>query len=75
MHMDTSTAPQLLGVEACLKAVFPDAGSAPSIRSFRKWMANRYFPVHKIGARVYLDPVEVRSALSRRFKINAVEAR
>jgi hypothetical protein len=37
-------------------------------------MANRYFPVHKIGRRVFLDPVEVRSALDRRFKINATPA-
>lgn len=73
--MDTATAPQLVGIDACIEKVFPDKASAPAPRTFRKWMASRYFPVHKIGSRVFLDPEEVRSALSRRFKINAVEAK
>lgn len=59
----------LVGVGRCLEIVFPDPASAPGKRTFNQWMANRYFPVHKIGRRVFLDPVEVRSALDRRFKI------
>jgi hypothetical protein len=70
----TATTPQLVGVEACRKIVFPDEDSAPAPRTFKKWMASRFFPVHRIGRRVFLDPVEVRSALSRRFRINAVDA-
>ncbi len=72
--VNASTDSQLVGVEACLKTVFPDEQSAPALRTFKGWMAARYFPVHKIGRRVFLDPAEVRAALSRRFKINAVDA-
>ncbi|MCP5532274.1 MAG: hypothetical protein H7A49_03500 [Akkermansiaceae bacterium] len=61
----------LVGIDKCLEIVFPDPDSAPAKRTFHQWMANRYFPVHKIGRRVFLDPVEVRAALDRRFKINA----
>jgi hypothetical protein len=64
----------LVGVNKCRETVFPDPESAPGKRTFNQWMANRYFPVHKIGRRVFLDPVEVRSALDRRFKINAIAA-
>jgi hypothetical protein len=71
--MNAPAPPQLLGVESCLKTVFPDE-SAPALRTFKSWMYARYFPVHKIGRRVFLDPEEVRAALSRRFKINAVDA-
>ena len=62
----------LVGVNKCREIVFPDPESAPGERTFHQWMANRYFPVHKIGRRVFLDPEEVRNALSRRFKIHAV---
>lgn len=61
----------LVGIDKCRDTVFPDSESAPSKRTFNQWMKNRYFPVHKIGRRVFLDPVEVRTALDRRFKINA----
>lgn len=72
--MSTSTASQLVGVDACRKIVFPDEASAPAPRTFNKWLALRFFPVHRIGRRVFLDPHEVRTALSRRFRINAVDA-
>lgn len=72
--MNASPTAQLLGIEPCLKIVFPDEATAPAVRTFKKWMAARYFPVHKIGHRVFLDPEEVRAALSRRFRINAVDA-
>lgn len=73
--MSATSDRKLVGIDACLREVFPDPDSAPAPRTFRKWMANRYFPVQKIGSRVFLDPIEVRTALDRRFKINAVEAR
>ncbi len=68
---NSSESSQLVGVNKCREIVFPDPESAPGKRTFNQWMANRYFPVHKIGRRVFLDPVEVRSALDRRFKISA----
>lgn len=61
----------LVGVNRCREILFPDPQSAPGKRTFDQWMANRYFPVHKIGRRVFLDPGEVRAALDRRFRINA----
>lgn len=64
----------LVGVKKCREILFPDLTSAPGIRTFNQWMANRYFPVHKIGRRVFLDPAEVRAALDRRFRINATPA-
>lgn len=73
--VSTTTEHQLVGVSKCREIVFPDCKeSGPAPRTFNQWMANRYFPVHKIGRRVFLDPVEVRSALDRRFKINATPA-
>jgi hypothetical protein len=74
-RMNATPTAQLYGIDACRKIIFPDEATAPAERTFKKWMAARYFPVHKIGRRVFLDPEEVRAALSRRFRINAVEAR
>jgi hypothetical protein len=74
MATQAALPPQLVGIEACRKIVFPDEDSAPGPRTFAKWMAARYFPVHKIGRRVFLDPEEVRRSLDRRFKINAATA-
>ena len=62
---------QLVGAQACIDLLFPDASSRPALRTFRKWQANRYFPVHKIGRSTFFDPEQVRAALDRRFKINA----
>lgn len=64
----------LVGVETCRKIIFPDEASAPAPRTFKKWMYSRFFPVHRIGRRVFVDPSEVRAALSRRFRINADDA-
>ena len=62
---------QLLDASACLAALFPDESSRPSLRTFRKWQANSYFPVHKIGRMTFFDPEQVRAAIERRFKIDA----
>lgn len=67
--------PRLVGVLTCLAEVFPDAETAPGKRTFHEWMSRGYFPVYRIGRRVFLDPCEVRRALERRFKVNAVEVR
>lgn len=58
-----------------MKAVFPSDSSRPSLRTFRQWQKNRFFPVHKIGHLTFFDPEQVRAALERRFKINAEEVR
>lgn len=65
--------PQLVGAEDCIKIVFPCESSRPGLRSFREWQARGYIPVHKIGRRTFFDPAAVRTALDRRFKIQARE--
>ena len=75
---DTFSAPmptpsQLVGAQACINLLFPDEASRPALRTFRKWQANRYFPVHKIGRSTFFDPEQVRAALDRRFKIHPTE--
>ncbi len=66
---------QLVGAEDCIKIVFPCESSRPSLRGFRQWQANRFFPFHKIGHRTFFDPEEVRAALDRRFRVDATEPR
>lgn len=52
--------------------MFPDCReSGPSKRTWAEWQARGYFPIVKIGRRVFADPAEVRRALNRRFTINA----
>ncbi|MCF7675523.1 MAG: hypothetical protein K9M97_09270 [Akkermansiaceae bacterium] len=76
-HITNTTATpqerQLVGIDRCRRTVFPDEETAPSIRCFSEWMARGYFPKVKVGRRVFLDPFEVRTALERRFTINARE--
>jgi hypothetical protein len=67
--------PALVGIDACRSIVFPDPESAPGKRTFAEWMRRKYFPVYRIGKRVFLNPDEVRAALARRFKVEAVAAR
>jgi hypothetical protein len=69
----SSDCKQLVGAEACLKLLFPDSASRPSLRTFRQWQANGYLPVHKIGRRTFFDPEQVRATLDRRFRINPKE--
>lgn len=74
-HVSIMTAPkQLVGAEDCMKLVFPLETSRPSLRTFRQWQANRFFPVIKIGHLCFFDPEQVRAALDRRFKILPIEA-
>ena len=64
---------QLVGAEDCIKIVFPCETSRPGLRTYREWQSKGFFPFHKIGRRTYFDPDEVRSALDRRFRIQAKE--
>jgi len=78
MHKQEATAtsqePTLIGIEPCLKNVFPDEATRPGIRTFNEWRARGYYPHVKIGKRVFLDPVAVRKALDKRFTIQAIES-
>lgn len=67
----TESTPQLVGTETCRNIVFPDQASAPAKRTWQSWILKGYFPVYRIGRRVFLDPTQVRLALDRRFKISA----
>jgi hypothetical protein len=69
----TNQEPTLIGIEPCLKAVFPDEATRPGIRTFNEWKNRGYFPSVKIGKRVFLDPVIVRRALDKRFTIQAID--
>ena len=64
---------QLLRIEPCRLEVFKDEDSRPSARTWKEWKRRGYFPQIKIGGIVYLDPVEVKRALVKRFTINAKE--
>lgn len=65
-----TTEPILLGINACMKAVFPDVEGRPSRRTFDDWRAKGYIPHIKVGKRVFLNPEVVRKALEKRFTIN-----
>lgn len=62
---------QLVGMEACLKILFPDPASRPSFRLFNDWKAKGYLPYFKIGRRVFMDPEQVRKALDKKFMVNS----
>ena len=66
---------QLVGAADCSKIVFPCETSRPSLRTWRKWQANGWLPVHKIGHLTFFDPEQCRAALDRRFRVSAVEVR
>lgn len=65
--------PILVGIKRAHEIVFPDEASRPCYRTFVEWKAKKYFPSVKVGKRVFLDPVQVRKALDKRFTIEAVE--
>lgn len=69
----TKQEPTLVGIQTALEIVFPDEATRPSLRCFNEWKARKYFPSIKIGKRVFLDPVQVRKALDKRFTIQAIE--
>ncbi|MEJ6578926.1 MAG: hypothetical protein QNL68_03920 [Akkermansiaceae bacterium] len=65
--------PTLVGIQTCLKTVFPDEATRPGVRTFNEWRARGYYPYHKIGKLVFLDPIQVRKALDKRFTIEAID--
>lgn len=67
--------PALLGLEEGRIAVFGNGPEAPSKRLFDEWRARGFYPYVKVGKRVFLNAEDVKAALTRRFKINAVEVR
>ena len=60
-----------MGAAECIEQVFPCETSRPGMRTFRRWQALGYIPVHKIGKSTYFDPIEVREALDKRFRSEA----
>ena len=72
---NTSTSPQLCGLDEGGIAVFGNGPEAPSKRLFAEWKAKGFYPSVKIGKRVFINPEDVKAALNRRFKVNAVEVR
>lgn len=69
------TPPAFHGLEECRKIIFGTGPEAISKRTFAEWKARGYYPFIKVGKRVFADPNEVRRALDRRIRVNAVEPR
>lgn len=69
----TPPEPTLVGISTALAIVFKDEATRPSLRTFNDWKSKKYFPSVKIGKRVFLDPVQVRKALDKRFTIQAID--
>jgi hypothetical protein len=72
---NTSTSLQLVGLEEGRIAIFGNGPEAPSKRLFAEWKSKGFYPYLKCGKRVFLNVEDVKAALNRRFKINAVEVR
>jgi len=69
----TKQEPTLVGIKQCLEIVFPYKEGRPGIRTFNEWRAKGFYPYLKAGKRVYLDPVQVRKALDKRFTIEVID--
>ena len=65
--------PTLVGMTTCLEMIFRDKATRPSIRTFHSWKSKGYLPFLKVGKRIFLDPVQVRKALDKRFTIEAID--
>ena len=63
----------LVGLRACRDEIFKDPKSRPCFRTFCDWKARRYFPIVKVGKRVFASPDAVRKALEKRFTIQAID--
>lgn len=62
-----------VGLDECREAIFGTSNSAPSKRTWAEWRARKFFPILKVGKRVFCDPEAVRASLERRFKINPID--
>lgn len=69
------SAPALVGLDEGRITLFGTGPEAISKRAFSEWKARGFFPYVKVGKRVFINVDDVRRALERRFKINAVEVR
>lgn len=69
------SSPALCGLEEGRVSLFGTGPEAISKRCFAEWKARGYYPYVKVGKRVFINVDDVRRALERRFKINAVEVR
>ncbi|SHJ13572.1 hypothetical protein SAMN02745181_1271 [Rubritalea squalenifaciens DSM 18772] len=70
-NYNQSHEPVLLGINACIEAVFPDKEGRPCRRTFDEWRSRGFIPQITVGRRVFLDPQAVRKALIKRFGSNA----
>lgn len=69
-HHDATPPAGLVGVETCLRLVFPDEATRPCLRYFRELQRKRLVPFKKIRRLTFFDPVEVRRALDRQFSVH-----
>jgi hypothetical protein len=60
--------PGLVNARTCLRLVFPDPESRPSIKWFEQLKSDGYVPFRKIRGLNFYDPIEVRASLDRLFK-------
>ncbi len=63
----------LVNAEGLLTALWPLKESRPSVRFIRDLQAKRLIPYRKISSLVFFDPVEVRQALDKNFKVKSIE--
>jgi hypothetical protein len=62
---------RLVDVISCIDEVFDGEGK-PSLRTFREWQSRGFFPFVKIGRRTFFDPKEVRFAINKRCRVEAL---
>lgn len=63
---------RLVDVLTCIGEVF-DGERKPSLRTFRDWQAKGLIPFRKIGRLTFFDPLEVRAALDKRCRVQALK--
>jgi hypothetical protein len=61
--------PKLLGAAGCMAVIWPNPKERPSFRWFKQLQLQGYIPFHRIGRLVFFDPIQVRQALDRKFKV------
>lgn len=62
----------LVGAIPLLEHLFPDERTRPTLRWLREMQAKRLVPYRKVGRLVYFDVMEVRRALDKQFKVEAI---
>lgn len=60
----------LVDIHAMARAVWPDESSRPSLRTLRKWTAERVIPSVKVGVFRFYEPARVKAAL-RKYEVSA----